>query len=248
MDLTITTLADRPELAAALTAMPDTWPEFIGNDPVGWAHYPRLASTFPAHTVVATDDAGEVVARGYSVPFSLAAPGRGALPAAGWDQVLMWAFSDHRRGVETDTVSAIEITVRPDRLGRGLSGPMVAALRDSARAQGFAELVAPVRPSGKQHEPATPMAEYAFRTRDDGLPFDPWLRTHVRAGGVIDEVAPVSMVVTATLAQWRAWTGLPFDTDGWVEVPGALLPVHCVPAHDYASYVEPNVWVRHQLT
>lgn len=32
-----------------------------------------------------------------------------------------------------------------------------------------------------------------------------------------------------------------------VEVPGALVPVTCVPEHDYAVYVELNVWMRHRL-
>ena len=50
-----------------------------------------------------------------------------------------------------------------------------------------------------------------------------------------------------TLARWRAWTGLPFDTAGDVLVPGALVPVTCSTAHDHAVYVEPNVWVRHDV-
>lgn len=91
------------------------------------------------------------------------------------------------------------------------------------------------------------MDEYAFRSREDGLPHDPWLRTHVRAGGVIEAVAPTSMVVPGSLGQWREWTGQPFDTEGPVDVPGALVPVHCSPRHGHAVYVEPNVWVRHRL-
>jgi hypothetical protein len=91
------------------------------------------------------------------------------------------------------------------------------------------------------------MAEYVHRTREDGLPVDPWLRTHVRAGGAVAAVAPCSMTVTGTLAQWRAWTGLPFDTAGPVLVPKALVPVDCHLERGYASYVEPNVWVRHPL-
>ncbi|XVQ14102.1 hypothetical protein ACQP1W_16645 [Spirillospora sp. CA-255316] len=90
------------------------------------------------------------------------------------------------------------------------------------------------------------MGAYIRRTRDDGLPSDPWLRTHVRAGGVIEKVAPASMTISGSLGQWRRWTGLPFDRDGEVEVPGALVPVHCDTAHDHAVYVEPNVWVRHK--
>ncbi len=90
------------------------------------------------------------------------------------------------------------------------------------------------------------MAEYVERRRPDGLPEDPWLRVHVRAGGEIVRVAPASMTVSGSLAEWRAWTGLPFDRDGAVEVPGALTPVHCDLAQDHAVYVEPNVWVRHR--
>ncbi|GLW97335.1 N-acetyltransferase [Microtetraspora sp. NBRC 16547] len=247
MAVKITTLEERPELGDAIHDMPDDWPEFVQNDPVGWAHFPRLAGTFPEFTLIATDEEGVAVARAYAVPFVLGAPGRGELPPNGWDQALLWAFSDHRRGVRCDTVSAIEIMVRPDRRGRGLSGTILAAMRENVRARGFTELVAPVRPNGKHREPSTPMAEYALRTRDDGLPVDPWLRTHVRAGGVIHSVAPASMAVPGSLAQWREWTGLPFDADGWVEVPGALVPVRCVPEQDYATYVEPNVWVRHSL-
>ncbi len=54
------------------------------------------------------------------------------------------------------------------------------------------------------------------------------------------------MTVSGPLDRWREWTGLPFDTEGPVEVAGALVPVHCSPAHGYAVYVEPNVWVRHR--
>jgi hypothetical protein len=55
------------------------------------------------------------------------------------------------------------------------------------------------------------------------------------------------MVVAGSLTQWRAWTGLPFNTDGDVVVPGALVPVHASLAHDHAVYAEPNIWVRHPL-
>ncbi|GFH64062.1 hypothetical protein Sgou_30120 [Streptomyces gougerotii] len=244
----ITTLADRPELTGALDEMPDTWPRFVLEDLVGWANFPRIAVEFPEYVLVATDQEGTVVARGYSVPFALDAPGRGGLPAGGWDQELLWAFSDLRHGRTPDTAGAVEITVARDHLGRGVSGRMVEAMRENARALGHRELVAPVRPSAKHLRPALPMAEYVRLTRaEDGLPEDPWLRVHVRAGGVVDSVAPVSMTVSGTLEQWRDWTGLPFDTEGPVEVPGALVPVHCSLTHGHAVYVEPNVWVRHRL-
>ncbi|MEV7345731.1 GNAT family N-acetyltransferase [Streptomyces sp. NPDC093544] len=272
MQLKVSSLTERPEMLGQVVGMADTWPEFMLHDLVGNAHYGRIATELPEYVLFAEDEHGDVVAHAYSVPFALAdegnedeyagegesagdaSPGtRGArdarrkLPARGWDDVLAGAFADRRRGTPPDTVSAISIVVAPHAQGGGLSAWMLQAMRDNARAHGFGEVVAPVRPSAKHLEPRTPMEEYAFRKRADGLPHDPWLRVHVRAGGVIETVAPASMTVAASLAEWRDWTGLPFDTEGLVEVPGALAPVHCEPGRGYAVYVEPNVWVRHTL-
>ncbi|MGW7431951.1 N-acetyltransferase [Streptomyces sp. NPDC054861] len=248
MELNITTLAERPELEGPMWRMLDLWPEFMLHDPIGWANIGRIVGELPEYVLVATDPEGTVVARAFSVPFQLGAEGRGELPATGWDQVLLWAFSDKRHGRIPDTVSAIEVTVAREALGRGISARMLAAMRDNAERLGFTQLVAPVRPNGKHLEAGTPMSEYAFRTREaDGLPTDPWLRVHVRAGGAVESVAPVSMTIAAALDDWRKWTGLPFDTDGPVEVEGALVPVHCDVSRGYAVYVEPNVWVRHRL-
>lgn len=91
------------------------------------------------------------------------------------------------------------------------------------------------------------MSEYAVRRRGDGLPEDPWLRTHVRAGAEVIGVASASWTIAGSLAEWRTWSGLPFDTDGPIDVPGALVPVRCDISGDVGVYVEPNVWVRHRL-
>jgi uncharacterized protein (AIM24 family) len=54
------------------------------------------------------------------------------------------------------------------------------------------------------------------------------------------------MTIAGSLAEWRAWTGLPFDTTGSVHVEGALNPVHVSVQNDYAVHVEPNVWIVHR--
>ncbi|MEU5521221.1 N-acetyltransferase [Streptomyces sp. NPDC093250] len=247
MDFTVSSLADRPDRAAAVRDMADTWPQFATEGLVAFGYFPRIARELPEFVLFAEDDRGEVVANAYSVPFALDVAGRGELPARGWDEVLVWAFSDLRRGVRPDTVSAISVSVAPHAQGRGLSAAMVSAMRDNARARGFRGLVAPVRPNAKHLEPDASMEEYARRVRPDGLPHDPWLRVHARAGATVESVAPASMTVAASLEDWRGWTGLPFDTDGEVEVPGALAPVRCEAQRGYAVYVEPNVWMRHPL-
>jgi hypothetical protein len=65
--------------------------------------------------------------------------------------------------------------------------------------------------------------------------------------GRISGELPAYMTVSGSLEQWRRWTGLPFDTQGDIEVAGALVPVRCEPERGYAVYVEPNVWMRHAL-
>jgi len=242
VSLSIAVLADRPDLVDAFWDMESSWPEFMRHDPIGGLFYGNLEARFADYVLVAQDDAREVVATAYSIPFVLGGPD---LPPHGWDAVIRSGLLASIRGEKPDAISAVEIAVRPDRQGTGLSAQMLTALRANAARHGFDELVAPVRPSGKSnvHEP---MSTYAFRSRDDGLPLDPWLRVHVRAGGRIDSVAPRSMVIPGTLEEWREWTGLPFDRTGPVEVPKALVPVHCEVEHGVAVYVEPNVWVRHR--
>ena len=159
----------------------------------------------------------------------------------------MWAFADARRGVVPTVACALNLSVARNFQGQGLAGLLLAALRKAAADLGLTSLDAPVRPTAKHLEPLTPMRDYASRTREDGLPSDPWLRTHVRAGGQLAGLAPASWVVTGSLEEWRRWTGLPFDRSGVVEVPGALSLVHCDVDGDCATYVESNVWVRHRL-
>ncbi|MBA2955567.1 N-acetyltransferase [Nocardioides sp. MAH-18] len=244
MPLAISVLADRPDLVGSMWAMPNSWPEFMRHDPIGGLFYNNVEARFADYVLIAQDDGGEVVACAYSIPFVL---GDDPLPVNGWDFVIRSGLLASLRGEEPDAVSAVEIAVRPDLQGTGLSGQMLAAMRENAGRRGFARLVAPVRPNGKT-DPHEPMSSYAFRVRDDGLPVDPWLRVHVRAGGRIEKVAPRSMTIPGTLDEWREWTGLPFDRTGSVVVPKALAPVHCDLEHGVATYVEPNVWVVHRTS
>jgi GNAT superfamily N-acetyltransferase len=245
VSLTFSVLADRPDLAEPMWAMPNSWPEFMRHDPIGGLFYSHVETRFAETVLVAQDESGEVVGVAYAIPFVLGDDDD--LPDNGWDFVIRNGLLTSLRGEKADTMSAVEIAVRPDRQGTGLSGRLLAAMRDNAARLGYATLVAPVRPNGKA-DVDEPMTTYALRVREDGLPVDPWLRVHVRAGGRIEKVAPRSMVVPGTVEEWREWTGLPFDKTGPVVVPGALAPVHCDVEHGVATYVEPNVWVVHRTT
>lgn len=249
-DLIIEPLDQRPDLAPMLYRLSGIWPTFMQQDPVSDFYYDVAVRDYPEFTMVAyyADQPDVPVARSHAVPFTLDSdPGRTDFPDDGWDAVIRWGSLDRAAGRTPTHVSALEIGIKPELRGGGLSGQLLAAMRDNVARLGFSDLYAPVRPSAKSAEPHTPMSEYAFRTRSDGMPHDPWLRVHVRAGARVVRVCPRAMTIAGSLAEWRDWTGLPFDRTGVVEVPGALVPVHCSVEHDHAVYVEPGVWVHHRI-
>lgn len=252
--LAVATLRERPELRAQVFSaeFAAAWPEFMRHDPTAGLYYGEAAlDRYLDFALAAVDrDAPDrVVARGFSVPFAFrdGTEGRNALPPGGWDALIRWADADWRAGRRATVVGALEITVLPPYRGRGLSQIMLAELIANMWERGFGDLYAPVRPSAKHSEPLVRFADYAARTGADGLPADPWVRAHVRAGGRILGVAPFSMVIAGTLAEWRRWTGIGFAESGPVVVPGALAPVYVACEDDYAVYVEPNLWVHHRI-
>ena len=249
MDVLIATAAERPDLAPLLRGF-NPWPRFMREDPVGLLYYADPVAAYPEFVLIAIDrdQPDQLVAKGYSVPFTWDEDPAVSLPEEGWDGVIVSAARDRFAGRRGNLVSALEISVRPGLRGQGLSDLMLAATRTNAAALGFSSLVAPVRPNGKHLHPDLSIAAYAGLRRGDGLPVDPWLRVHVRAGGTIVGVSARAMTIAGSTAQWREWTGLPFDTTGPVIVPEALIPVYCDATQDYAVYCEPCVWVHHRLT
>lgn len=235
-------LAERPDLVDQFWDVRSDWPVFMLKDPVAATHYEPAVELFPDLHLVALED-DQVIARIHAVPIRW--PGADNLPDRGWDWALESAVDNPRD--DRSAVSLIEARVAPHQRGRGLSAPLLSAARDAFRKLGTTNLVGPVRPNGKALEPCTSPQEYSTRTRSDGLPADSWLRVHVRLGGRIVKVAPRSMTIPGTLAQWQEWTGLTMETDGLVEVPGALAPVLVDTTQGHCVYIEPNVWVHHPL-
>ena len=251
MDLRIATIAERPAMKSRfVNEEAEPWPAFMNEDPFAWLYFSDVRIAHPEYGLIAyhADTPDEAVARAFCVPFAWDGdPALGELPVDGWDGVIWRSARDRQIGQKPNMVSALEITVPTDLQGTGLSGKMLAAMRDNVKRLGFKDLVAPVRPNRKHQVPDMPIEEYAALVREDGMPQDPWLRVHVRAGGQIVGTCKRAMVIPGTLDEWRSWTGLPFDESGPVVVPGALVPVQCSVEHDYAVYVEPGVWVHHRL-
>jgi GNAT superfamily N-acetyltransferase len=191
------------------------------------------------------DERDEVVGGGNAIPAAWDGD-IASLPDGGIDAVVEAPFAE---GAPTPTVlCALQILIAPEYRGRGLSRRMIERMAEIGRNHGLGTLIAPVRPTLKHRYPLTPIDRYLSWRRLDGTHFDPWLRTHERLGASIVKVAPESVRVAGTVAEWEEWTEMALPESGAYVVPGALVPVEIDRERDEGVYVEPNVWMVHSKT
>ena len=243
----LSTLAERRDLVTAVEHFGSSvWPEFMLHDPVADRCWPYMSDEFPEYQLALLDAEGSVVAVARSAP--LGWDGSVADLPRGWDDQFSRSVLQFERGIAPDTLGAIMIVTDPARRGDRLGGLMVRAMCTVGRLHGLRALIACVRPTWLEHYPLTPIAEYAAWRRDDGLPFDPWIRIHVRLGGRLSRAEPESMRITGSVGEWEAWTGMAFPASGQYIVPGACAPVEIDRDADVGTYDDPNVWVIHDLS
>ena len=149
------------------------WPAFMQHDPAAERYQDRLAGELGGFQVLLVDEKDDVAAVGASIPFVWDGTVAG-LPA-GWDAVVEQGVDDLDQGRRPSALSALSVTVARERLGQGLSGLVLQALKRTAAAAGLERLVVPVRPTAKSAYPLTPMERYIRWRRPDGAPFDFWL-------------------------------------------------------------------------
>lgn len=225
------------------------WPEFMLHDPVADECWGHLRDSWPEFQLVLIDESGpEAVVAAASQAAPLEWNGDdGDLPE-GWDDQFEGSVAGLAGGTIPNTLGAIQICVAPGRRGQGLSAVMLEAMSRTAAEAGFGALIACVRPTAKTRYPLMPIDDYAFWERSDGLPFDPWLRVHARAGARIVRGSPRSMTIAGSIAEWHEWTGLGLPVSGQYVVEGALAPIQVDVAADRGIYFDPNVWVVHDLS
>ena len=217
----------------------ELWPEYNrhGN------HAPHYFSAiYPRHAhlqaLLVDRRTGELAGRARTIPFAW----DGSLEdlPAGIDAMGRRAVDDPRT---PNTLSALAAEVLHVYQGAGLSRVVIEVMAAMARSSGLDRLLAPVRPNQKHLYPLTPIERYAHWKRPDGLPFDPWLRVHVRLGGTAVRCERHSMEINAPVPDWEAWTSMTFPEDGDYVFPEGLAPLRV--KHGTGAYWEPNVWVLH---
>ena len=238
------TAAERPDLWEQVRAedpFADVWPEYNNHGNATSRYFGVLFPRY-AHLQALFCDrrSSRVIARARTIPFR-------------WDGTL----EDLPAGIDAVGLRAVDEPDSPTALsalaaevdgayqGSGLSRFLLQAMAALARHAGLSHLVAPVRPSWKYRYPLIPIEHYASWRRDDGLPFDPWLRVHARLGARVLRPEAHSLHINARVSDWESWTGLSLPSDGDYVIPGGLAPVT---VHEgVGDYWEPNVWMLHEL-
>jgi hypothetical protein len=113
MPLQVFTLRERPELRSVIFAADffSMWPKYMLHDPVASLYFSApLLDQYLDYVLIGVDG-GDVVARGFSVPFAFNIPGREELPEGGWDDVIRWAHEDLNLHRQPTAVSALEISL-----------------------------------------------------------------------------------------------------------------------------------------
>jgi GNAT superfamily N-acetyltransferase len=239
--LAVVTAEERPDLYERGSAL-DVWPEYQHHGDVLNRYWGRLHDEHAAFQFVLCEGE-DVLAQGHAIPLAWDGTVDG-LPA-GIDGQIAVAFESAE---QPTTLGALAIEIDPARRGGGLSRVMIDAMAGLARRHALVDLIAPVRPNWKERYPLTPIERYAAWTREDGLPFDPWMRVHARLGADILRPEPESLRITGTVAEWEEWTEMTFPESGDYVFPGGLAPLSVDREADVGAYWEPNVWMRHRVS
>ncbi len=243
--LEVMTAAERPELWEEILAdklFSAVWPEYNQHGSDAWKYLP---ATFPAHAmfqILFLDKRTErVVARGRTIGIRW----DGSLPnlPRGIDDAGLRALNESR---PPTAVCALAAEVDGEYQGQGLSELVLQAMAMATVAAGLSRLVVPARPSMKDRYPLMPIDRYAAWRRDDGLPFDPWLRVHARLGARTLRPEPRSLRIDAPVPAWESWTDMSFPVDGAYVFPRGLAPLTVRRGRGF--YWEPNVWIEHDTS
>jgi GNAT superfamily N-acetyltransferase len=225
----------------------EVWPEFMLHDQVANELWHELLDRFAEYQFALYDTKSRRVAgMGNSFPLRWEEP-LDNLPEAGWDWAFQEAVRNHKQGIVPNLHCAIQIILRRDYQGQGLSDSMVNAVRAVTKSHGLQVLIIPLRPSEKHRYPLISLDDYVTWTNEQGQPFDLWLRVHIRLGAKIIKICHHSKTIQGTRADWETWTGLKFPQSGEYIIPGALNPIEINIEKDEGIYTEPNVWIVHEL-
>lgn len=217
----------------------EPWPVFLSEDSSVKKYWQRLYQVYPEYQLLFRINS-EYIGVANSAPIYWNG-NIDDLPA-GFDEAIETIIEEDKK---PNTLCGLAVVISKEHLGKGISSKIITNLKKLAKSYGYSNLILPVRPTLKSQYPTISMDNY-INWEKDNLPFDPWLRVHIKIGGEILKVANPSMIVRGTVSDWQRWTGMHFGESNKYIVSGALNPVNIDLENDLGEYIEPNVWVVHK--
>lgn len=237
------TYRERPEFLDRQDELEgDAFPEFMLRESVWNEVWPYMRDDFGNYQIFLHDsDADTLLGCANTVPLSVDDL-RANLP--GFQELLLESVRQYKAGITPNTLCWVQAIVVPAARGRGLASELHTGLVDVARTHDIGTLAVPLRPSLKDLYPLTPIEQYAEWQRDDGLPFDPWMRTYQRLGAEYLGIRHDATVITDSIDSWEAWTGMAFPETGSYVISGAHTPLEVDREKDTGRYSEAHIWYR----
>jgi hypothetical protein len=115
----------------------------------------------------------------------------------------------------------------PGDRGAGLAAEILTTMGAIAARHGLTHMIAPVRPTWKDRHPATPIE---------------------RLGARMGPAAPAWYRIDGTVKEWESWLEMALQESGDYVFQGGLSPLAVHRESDRAIYLEPNVWMIHNLS
>ena len=245
VNLVIRSIADSPALKKAASSIAQAaWNNlgYLNYTRAHYEYYSELLDAYPEYQLcLVNEETGYPVAVANCVPFACSGPDD--LPQEGWDWVVETAAGT--KDARVNMLGALAVSVPVVHRSKGYARVMIRSIIDLAKTKNLDGVVVPVRPTAKVRHPLVPIADYMAWTDESGRPYDPWLRSHLSAGGKLIGPCERSMVVHEHIGFWENWSKQRFDESGAYALEGALAPVTIDLDRQTGIYEEPNVWVAY---
>jgi len=233
-------LSDNKKLVEVINKLhSEPWPVFLSEDSSVKKYWQRLYQVYPEYQLLFKIDS-EYIGVANSAPIYWNG-NIDDLPS-GFDEAIETIIEENEK---PNTLCGLAVVISKEHLGKGISSKIINNLKKLTKSYGYSNLIFPVRPTLKSQYPTISMDNY-INWEKDNLPFDPWLRVHIKIGGEILKVANPSMIVRGTVSDWQRWTGIHFSESNKYIVRGALNPINIDLESNLGEYIEPNVWVLHK--
>ncbi|MEN6349572.1 MAG: amino acid adenylation domain-containing protein [Syntrophomonas sp.] len=239
----IVTVAQDPSLVERMEIEhAGAWADFSVADKLNVKYWRKIYEAFPDYQFALLDDDNEMIALGNNVPLYWDGSEENLPP--GWDGGLVRSLENREQGIKPNTLCALAVVVSKKIKGGALSYEVVKIMNKLVLATGLEHMILPVRPSLKEEYPHTDFKEFVHKKREDGLPFDPWVRVNIRLGGEIAGYCLQSQCFEGTIEQWEEWAGQKFEHSGDYVVKGAANLVKIDIENNKGTYYDKIVWIK----